>query len=89
MVAFEVGEPPEQAPLDRAAPATLRHRGGVAGAEASLAHRALPLEAQRACGSAPTASLLVSKFRCCQRVAYELCERFALLRAGDCNEGPR
>ena len=36
MAAFVVGEPAEDADLDRAAPATLSHRGGVAGAEAGL-----------------------------------------------------
>jgi hypothetical protein len=38
MAAFVVGEPSEDAGLDRAAPATLGHCGGVAGAEAEPAH---------------------------------------------------
>src|SRR5436190_8098575 len=47
-------EPAEHAGLDRAAPATLGHSGGVAGAEAGLAHRALRLEVQPAVSPAPT-----------------------------------
>jgi hypothetical protein len=43
VAAFVVGEPAEDARLHRTAPATLRHCGGVAGAESVLAHRAYQL----------------------------------------------
>src|SRR2546421_9061502 len=48
VAALVVGRAPERACLHRAAPATVDHRGGVAGPEAVLAHRALPPEVQRA-----------------------------------------
>jgi hypothetical protein len=38
VAALVVGEPPDHAGLDRTAPTTLDHRGGVAGAEAEAAH---------------------------------------------------
>ena len=42
MATLVIGEPAKQAGLDRAAPATLRDGGVVAGAEVVLTHRALP-----------------------------------------------
>jgi hypothetical protein len=54
VAAFVVGEAAEHSCLDRAAPATLDYCGGVAGAEAVLAHGALPIEVQRSWSSTPT-----------------------------------
>jgi hypothetical protein len=72
---------PQPPGLDRAAPATLEHRCGVAGAEAVLAHRALPLEVQRG-GDQPYSRPARPNFRYCQRVRDKLCERLVLLGSG-------
>ena len=39
VAALMVGEPAEHSGLDRTAPTTVRHRGGVAGAEVRTDHR--------------------------------------------------
>jgi hypothetical protein len=77
MAALMVSEPTQHAGFNRAAPPTLGHGGCVAGAEADLGHRALPLEVQRARSLIPKSRPLFDRLELDQRLTDRVSRRDA------------